>query len=116
MMKLILLLLLSFYFNKGQSSLNPAITSWIKSSGYNGYGGVLADVTKIQYSSSYVYVTANGVPGTYTVGPTWKANPGTPSAQNYLFKIPLNPTKATTKKTLIDMGTIGMLVNGVSTG
>ena len=47
---------------------NPAITAWIKSTGYNGYNSQLADVQKVQYSSNYVYVSSTSVPGTYTVG------------------------------------------------
>ena len=47
---------------------NPVVTSWIKSTGYTGYNSQLADVQKIQYSSSYVYITSTSIAGTYTVG------------------------------------------------
>lgn len=97
----------------GQTS-NPVVYSWTKSTGYKGYNGILSDVSKIQYSSNYVYITANSVPGTYTVGPTWTANPNVPEAQNNVMKFPLNPTRATTTKTAVGLGAIGAWLNGVS--
>ena len=50
------------------TSTNPIITKWIKSTGYKGYNNQLSDVQKVQYSSSYVYITSTSIPGTYTVG------------------------------------------------
>ena len=47
---------------------NPVITSWIKSTGYNGYNKQLGDVQKVQYSTNYVYISSTSVAGTYTVG------------------------------------------------
>lgn len=97
------------------SASHPAVKNWIKSTGYNGYKSILSDVNKIQYSSNYVYVSANGIPGTYTIGPSWADNPGIPSAQSYVIKIPLNPKPATTNKTSIGLNSIGVLLNGVTT-
>jgi hypothetical protein len=96
------------------SASNPIVYSWTKSTGKNGYNSILADVSKIEYSSNYVYITANSVPGTYAVGPTWIANPNVPQEQNHVLKFPLNPTRATTKKTAVGLGIIGAWLNGVS--
>jgi hypothetical protein len=84
---------------------DPAITSWIKSSG-NGYNSIVADVKKIQYSTNYVYVSANSVPS-YSIGP-WSNNPNVPKAQDKTYKIPRNPVQKSGTKTKVGLGTVGI--------
>ena len=67
-MNSIITLLFASFALANAATLNPAITSWIKSTGYTGYNSQLADVQKVQYSSNYVYVTSTSIAGTYTVG------------------------------------------------
>lgn len=93
-----------------KAQTNPIITAWSKSTG-TGYNGYKANVTKIQYSSDYVYISTSSIPG-YSIGP-WKSNPNTPTDQQFTFKFPLNPTQATTK-TLVPLGHVGLWLNGVS--
>ena len=50
---------------------NPVITSWTKTTGL-GYKSIINNVYKIQYSSSYVYVSTNDIPS-YSIGP-WVKN------------------------------------------
>lgn len=50
--------------------------------------------------------------GTTFGGTTFKRNPNTASALNYTFKIPLNPTKASTTQSS-PMGPMGVALNGV---
>jgi len=88
---------------------NPVITAWAKSTG-TGYNGIKANITKIQYSTNYAYISASSIPG-YTIGP-W-SNPNTPADMKYIFKFPLTPSAATTK-TNVPFGHIGILLNGVS--
>jgi hypothetical protein len=51
--------------------------------------------------------------GTTFTGVTFNKNPNTIAAQNYTFKIPLNPTKASTN-TATPLGPIGVALNGVA--
>lgn len=104
--KLFFLILLCRSFN---AQTNPVITAWAKSTG-TGYSGIKANITKIQYSSNYVYISAASIPG-YSIGP-W-SNPNTPSDMQFIFKFPLNPTEAATKTT-VPLGHVGLWLNGVS--
>jgi hypothetical protein len=60
------------------------VNGWKTTTG-TGYNGITADVYGISYDGSYVYISANSVPS-YTIGPTWKANPNTPTAQAVTYK------------------------------
>ena len=60
------------------------VNGWKTSTG-TGYSGITADVYGISYDGSYVYISANSIPS-YTIGPTWTANPNTPSGQNVTYK------------------------------
>ncbi len=120
MMKKLLLLLLA---SVSYSQTNPAITGWlINTTGITGrhyvvnnstpiVDAVLANVQTVQYNTTYAYVSATGIPA-YITGP-FPGNPSKATAQNKIFRIPLNPvqgsgTVATTG------GNIGVFKNGVA--
>ena len=120
MMKKLLLLLLA---SVSYSQTNPAITGWlINTTGITGrhyvvnnstpiVDAVLANVQTVQYNTTYAYVSATGIPA-YITGP-FPGNPSIATAQNKIFRIPLNPvqgsgTVATTG------GNIGVFKNGVA--
>lgn len=89
----------------------PALTSWIKSTG-RGYNNYLTNVQKIDYSANYVYIKAASIPS-YSIGP-WKANPNSPTDLNSLYKIPRKPKEQTGAKTAVPLGAIGIWSNGVT--
>jgi len=99
-----------FLFEFVYSQTDPIITSWKKSNG-TGYSGITADVDKVQYSTSYVYVHTSGIPS-YSIGP-WTNNPNKPANMDATYKISRNPTVASTK-TATPMGHMGVLINGVA--
>ena len=99
----------SLLINGAVSSLNPVITNWVNSTG-TGYGGYRADIKKIMYTSTDVYIFCNSIPS-YTIGP-W-SNPNVPSAQNWILKFTLSPSAASTK-TATGLGAIGVWKNGVA--
>jgi len=78
---------------------------------------VLAETQQIQYNSSTVFVTSNGMAG-YTMGPWFSADmtggvfQNFPDATSMTFQIPATPAQATTL-TNTGMGPQGMWVNGV---
>ncbi len=104
---------------------NPAITEWIQNTtdikGRHYVSGnstaiednVLANVQKVQYSADWVYVSTNGIPA-YVTGPFLDGNPSLASAQNAIFKIPLNPIQKTGNSTATNPGNIGVFINGVA--
>jgi len=121
MRKLLLLLLLSAV---SYAQTNPAITGWlINTTGITGrhyvagnstpiVDAVQANVQTVQYNATYAYVSATGIPA-YITGPFQDGNPSLATAQNKIFRIPLNPvqgsgTVATTG------GNIGVFKNGVA--
>lgn len=94
------------------AQITPEITAWkLNKNGAIGYSGLPADIQKIQYSASSVYVSASGIPS-YSIGP-WPMNPNTAGAQNKVFKIPRNPQPRTGTKTTVGLGSIGVFTNGV---
>ena len=103
--KLILLALYSTAGLHGVAQTNPAITEWLQNNTVMGrhyvqgnstpiQDNVLANVQSVQYSSSWVYVTTNGIPA-YVTGPFLDGNPSLATDQNAIFKFPLNPTQNT---------------------
>ncbi len=104
---------------------SPAITSWIQNTtGITGrhyvngnatpiVDNTLANVQKVQYSASNVYVTTQGIPA-YITGPFLDGNPSLASGQNAIFKFPLNPTQNTGTLTNTTGGNIGVFINGVA--
>jgi hypothetical protein len=104
---------------------SPAITAWIhnttgiKGSHYvNGnttpvQDNSLANVQMVQFSSSSVYVSTNGIPA-YVTGPYLDGNPAIAQPQNAIYKLPLNPVQNTGVPVATSPGNIGIFINGVS--
>jgi hypothetical protein len=94
-------------------ALPPLVRSWrINTSGATGYGGIVADVTLVRYSTANVYVSASGIPG-YAIGP-WPGNPNTPTNGNWVYKLALNPTANTGTPTAVGLGHVGIFVDGTA--
>lgn len=68
---------------------------------------------KVEYSNSFVYVTATGVPS-YPTGPFLDGNPSNATDQNAIFKFPLIPLKNTGTPSNTTGGNIGVFINGVA--
>ena len=100
------------YFVAPQNTSSALFTSWIKSTGYSSvYTTCLTNVNAIYYSSTYVYVKAEGIPS-YTIGP-W-ANPNTPSGQSWIYQFPISPSAASSQKDLTTyLGQVGAWSNGM---
>ncbi len=104
---------------------NPIITGWLRN--YTGITGrhylagnptpivdaVLANVQSVKYSTSWVYVDANGIPA-YITGPFLDGNPSLATEQTGFFKLPLNPVQNTGTATATTGGNIGAFINGVA--
>ncbi|MCF6129517.1 YHYH protein [Flavobacterium sp. AS60] len=103
---------------------NPAITGWlINTTGITGRhyvagnstpinDAVLANVQTVQYNTTYSYISATGIPA-YITGPFLDGNPSLATAQNKIFRIPLNPVQGT-GTTATTGGNIGVFKNGVA--
>jgi YHYH protein/Secretion system C-terminal sorting domain len=91
----------SYWQNTNGSPNNPSFVFYTSTT--------LADVTKVCHTDSYVYVEADGM----TTDMGQFLNPGAPTAQNYTFAFPRNPTVPVTKTLSPKLGHIGMLINGV---
>lgn len=123
MRKLIFIALLSCLLSNAQT--NPVITGWLRNTtGITGRhyvtgnstpinDAVLANVQTVQYDATWVYVSATGIPA-YITGPFQDGNPSLATAQNKIFKIPLNPTQNTGTPTATTGGNIGVFKNGVA--
>ncbi len=107
-----------------QAQTNPAITSWLQNDSIKGSHYVqgnstvvqdndLANVQKVQYSASFVYINTNGIPA-YPTGPFLDGNRSLATAQNAIFKFPLNPSKNTGALDVTTGGNIGIFINGVA--
>ncbi|MGB1032595.1 MAG: YHYH protein, partial [Flavobacteriales bacterium] len=70
-----------------------------------------ANVQMVQYSDDNAYVNCSGIPA-YIVGPYPDGNPALATDNEWLFRIPINPTPAS-NATTTPMGPIGVFVNGV---
>lgn len=107
------------------AQINPVISSWlINNDGIKGrhyvqgnstpiQDNVLANVQSVQYSTSWVYVKATGIPA-YITGPFLDGNPSIAQAQSGYFKIPLNPVPNTGNASPTTPGNIGIFINGVA--
>ena len=94
-------------------TLPPVVTSWILNpGGQTGYGGLVTNVTRVAYSATQVYVQCNSVPS-YPIGP-WQANPNTPIAMNFTFKLPRTPQANMGTPVATGLGHTGVFSNGVS--
>ena len=95
------------------AQVTPEIKSWlINTTNQVGYGGAMADVQEVQYSTNNVYVNCSDIPS-YTIGP-WPNNPNTASEQGFLYKITRHPVKNTGTATAVGLGHTGVWTNGVS--
>ena len=90
----------------------PTVTQWKRNTtGATGYGGAVADVTLVRYSTTNVYVTCSGIPS-YTIGP-WNS-PNTATALNWVYKLPLNPVQNTGTATTVGLGHAAVLRDGTA--
>ncbi len=120
---IILMLLIQCIYSSAQT--NPIITTWIQSAtGITGrhyvsgnstpiVDAVLANTQSVQYSATWSYITTQGIPA-YITGPFLDGNPSLASAQNAIFKFPLNPVQNTGTPTNTTGGNIGVFINGVA--
>ncbi|MEM7618082.1 MAG: YHYH protein [Pseudomonadota bacterium] len=74
---------------------------------------VHADTNNVQIikDTNYIYIRSNGIPDHATGQFPNRGNPNTISAQNHVFKVPLNPVK--NAKSTPQRGTVGVALNGV---
>ncbi len=103
---------------------NPAILNWLQNTTVSGrhyvknnstpiVDAAIANCQSIKYSATSVYVVTNGIP-TYITGPFQDGNPSLATAQNAIFKLPLNPVQNTGVPTATTGGNIGLFINGVA--
>lgn len=123
--KLIFACLLTVSSASAWAQSNPAILSWLQNtSGLKGRHYVSgnytpindadsANVLSVSYSSSWVYVRTNGIPG-YVTGPFLDGNPSIATNQNAIFKLPLSPAQNTGTPVNTTPGNIGIFINGVA--
>jgi hypothetical protein len=107
-----------------QAQTNPIILNWLQNTTITGRHYVkgnstpvvdasLANCQSVKYSETSVYVATNGIP-TYITGPFLDNNPSLATAQNAIFKLPLNPVQNTGVATATTGGNIGLFINGVA--
>lgn len=112
-MKIKLTIIFSLFTYLLDAQLSPAITSWVLNNGADvGYNNIPSNILAVQYSTNNVYIACNSVPG-YTIGP-WPGDPWQPGAQNFVYKITLNPQENTGQPIPTPYGHIGVWINGVS--
>ncbi|GAB5559107.1 MAG: hypothetical protein SynsKO_07540 [Synoicihabitans sp.] len=94
-----------------------ATTTWTRGQGTQSTPAY-AGVTRVSYSDDWVYIQGSGL-GFHVMGP-WFLNeadsrdfPNFPANTDVLYRIPRNPTVATTK-TVTNTGAIGYFVDGVA--
>lgn len=119
------ILFMALFALQVKAQTNPAITSWLQNTtgimGSHYVSGnstvipdnVEANVQTVQYSSSWAYISTNGIPA-YPTGPFLDGNPSLATDQNAIFKFPLNPTQNTGTPTATTGGNIGVFINGVA--
>ncbi|MCB9334573.1 MAG: YHYH protein [Flavobacteriales bacterium] len=126
MIKKVLVASLFFLSLQVEAQNNPGITSWLQNTTITGRHYVsgnstpindadLVNVQSVQFSTDtqFVYVSATGIPA-YVTGPFLDGNPSVATAQNSIFKFPLNPIENTGTKTATNMGNIGVFINGTA--
>jgi hypothetical protein len=123
-MKIIAIAALCFV-SEMKAQTNPVVTSWLQNTtgimGRHYVSGnstpitdaVEANVQSVQYSTTSVYVSTNGIPA-YITGPFLDGNPSLATEQNAIFKFPLNPVQNTGTPTPTTGGNIGVFINGVA--
>ncbi len=115
MKKLLLALGILFLTNFAQAQ--PELSSWIMTTGFAEENGTIytdsGDVQTVCYNTNFVFISATGLAGTYSMGP-YPMNPNTAGAQGHVFKISRNPTEELGTKTSVPLkGSIGVALNGV---
>ena len=90
-------------------NLDGTTTGHYTYSGGGGSGNLTANLSKLQYDSTYVYVSAYGVPAYSMNFP----EPRYPGEQSYVFKIPRIAVEKSGTKTTLPTGTVAFWVNGV---
>lgn len=125
MKKTVLLITFILAFINLEAQTNPVIINWLRNTtGITGRhyvsgnstpinDAVQANVQTVQYNTTDVYVSATGIPA-YITGPFLDGNPSLATAQNKIFKLPLNPTQNTGTPTPTTAGNIGIFINGVA--
>jgi hypothetical protein len=125
MKKIQLTLALTMFIFTLNAQTNPAILNWLQNTtGIKGRHYVKnnatpfqdtasANVLKVQYSSSWVYIKTQGVPA-YMTGPFLDGNPSLAQPQNAIFKVSLTPKVNTGPLTATNGGNIGLFINGVA--
>lgn len=125
MKKILFSLLLVACFGQLSAQTNPVITAFLQNTtGIKGrhyvknnstpiQDNVLANVQSVQYSNTWSYIAATGIPA-YITGPFLDGNPSLATAQTGYFKITLNPVKNTGTPTATTGGNIGVFINGVA--
>lgn len=94
-------------------ALPPVVTQWKQNpTNATGYGGIVADVTLVRHSTTNVYVSCNGIPS-YSIGP-WPGNPNTPTALNWVYRLPIVPTPNTGAGVVVGLGHVGVLRDGTA--
>lgn len=108
-----------------QAQTNPVITKWLVNTtnitGKHYVAGnstpindaVSANVQSVNYNTTNAYISATGIPA-YITGPFLDNNPSLATAQNKIFKFPLNPVQNTGTPTATSGGNIGVFINGVA--
>lgn len=95
------------------AAVPPVVSLWkMNTTGATGYGGFAADVTVVRYSSTNVYVTAQGIPS-YSIGP-WPGSPNTATGLGWVFKLPIAPTPNTGTGVTVPGGHVGVLRDGTT--
>jgi hypothetical protein len=124
-MKKIILLASILIFELGlHAQTNPAIINWLQNTTVTGRHYVsgnstpindadLVNVQSVQYNSTHSYISATGIPS-YVTGPFLDGNPSVATAQNSIFKVPLNPVQNTGTLVETTPGNIGVFINGVA--
>jgi len=103
---------------------NPIIRNWLQNTTQMGMyymkgnstaisNNILANVQKVQFSNTSVYISTNGIPA-YPTGPFQDGNPSVAQSQNGIFKFPLIPQKNTGVPSATTGGNIGLFINGVA--
>lgn len=123
-MRKLILPSLSLLLTASSFAQGPAITSWLQNTTVIGSyymngnstpisNSIVANCQAVQYNSTDVYITTNGVPA-YPTGPFLDGNPSQATDQNAIFKFPLTPVQNTGTLTATTMGNIGVFINGVA--
>jgi hypothetical protein len=119
-----LLLLISFHFTLfAVNAQGPAVTAWLQNTTVKGSyyttgnstaqtNNILANCQKVEYSTSWVYVSTKGIPS-FPTGP-FAGNPTIAQDQNAIFKISRTPVQNTGTPTATAGGNIGIFINGTA--